>query len=83
MVESLDGVVRTIQTINPETLEFDVYTCGGYFNTSRYIGDPLGKLVDWYRPLSGKGQFHSQEFLYLLHKKENRPYISIVKGEGE
>jgi len=98
MTEGLDGIERRIETINPETLEFDVYVCSGYYNTSRFVDGKLvpGKgsmvkhpsgviehqsLVDWYRPLSGKGQHHSKEYLELLHKTDNRPYIEIVKGE--
>lgn len=83
MVECLDGIERRISTINPETLVPDTYVSSGYYNTARFVGDKLvpGKLVDWYRPLSGKGQHHSQEFLYLCHKIDNRPYSIIVKGQ--
>lgn len=83
MTVELDGIERRIFTINPETLEFEVYVCGGYFNTSRFPSDPKGKLVDWYRPTSGKGKYHSLEYLELLHKKENRPYEVRVKGQED
>ncbi len=90
MVEGLDGIERFIFTINPETLEFETYSCVGYYNTSRFVRNPEygkpdilipGKLVEMYGPYSRKGNVHSMEYLELLHKKDNRPYDVIVKGE--
>lgn len=90
MVAGLSGIEMIVKTINPETLLFDTYSCVGYWNTGRFVpnSDPTkpdrlipGKLVDWYKPMSGKGQCHSLEFLYLLHKKEGRPYETLVRGQ--
>lgn len=83
MVVGLSGIEKVIKTTNPETLKPETYMCSGYLNTGRFVGDKLvpGKLVDWYRPLSKEGQHHSQEFLYLCHKKYERPYEEILKGD--
>lgn len=90
MVIGLDDVERRVQTINPDTLLLEQYVCGGYYNTGRFIKNPIegkpdilipGKLIDWYRPISRKGDYHSLEFLELCAKKYDRPISILYKGQ--
>jgi hypothetical protein len=76
MVIRLDGLEKVIQTINPETLELDTYKCVGYYNTGRIVNNKLipGKLIDWYLPISKKGEPHSEEYLKLCAEKYKREY---------
>lgn len=91
MVVGLDGIERVVETVNPETNKPDRYVCCGYYNTGRFVPnweDPskpdrfvAGELVDWYRPLSGAGEYHSFKFLQLMSMMSHAPLKIYVKGE--
>lgn len=78
MVMGLDGIERLVHTLNPETNKPDVYHCNGYRNVG---SEGHRKLVDWYKPLSGEGQYHSLEFLKLRATMFKLPYEITVKGQ--